>query len=110
MKKFLLLLAIFTLPLAFASCGKNSPEEQAKEFVSRTREAMKSMDFDKLQEIQEEEQAYLEKCSEQEKAAYREASMKLAEKYMNDLIKKTDLTPDDDSDSVDHLDGSDEKE
>lgn len=110
MKNILLLLAIFTLPLGFASCSKNSPEEQAKKIISQTIEAMKSMNFDELQEIQEEEKAYLEKCSEKEKAAYREASMKLAEEYMGVLIKDTDLTPDDDTDSADDLDESDEKE
>lgn len=107
MKNFLLLLTIFTLPLGFAGCGKNSPEEQAKKIISQTIEAMKSMDFDELQEIQEEENAYLEKCSEQEKVAYREASMKLAEEYMSDLIKNVDLTPDNDTDSADDLDESD---
>ncbi len=85
MKKIIIMAAL-ALTMGFVSCGKTTPEEKAREMADKAVEALKSMDFDKLQALQDEETKYLETLSEEDKAIYNEALEKYSQELLGDML------------------------
>ena len=103
---------MFWLTLVIAtvlwSCNKVTPEEKAKEFVDKQAEAIKNLDFNELQKIQEEETKYLESCTEDEKASYSKAVEKYYKTIFGDdfCIDADDIDEDNSNHSSESLNDS----
>lgn len=82
--KRLLLPFLCALAILFVGCNTTTPEDKAKEFAKKAVEAIKNLDFNELQKIEQEQTKYLESCSDEDKTKYYETIKKYYKELLGD--------------------------
>lgn len=87
MKKIFAVLAVVAMSFALVACGvdEKTLEKKARYFIEEAAEAAMYGDYDRVYELADEEQEFLESLSEKELKKYQEICREIGEELVEDL-------------------------
>ena len=90
MKKIMMFVAALAIAVSFVSCQGREAQirEKAEYIVREAAEASANQDWDRLEEIVEEENAFFAGLTDEEQEIYNSAALEAGSDLMNDILNQ----------------------